>query len=512
MSLIHANIPVFLFALVTSLLAWLYGGTIGSVNEKTVPWLMVFLLEGMLCFPQLRAGETSYVARERVWRSMRSDPLVWLVVAFLILLAIPFLNVALCPICDAALIGEGRDAAPLAPFLPFCVNPHHHLNVYLWFLPALTTMLAVKHALTKGGKRLFLEMIVWNGALLAVLGFVQQITNATGPLWAKLPAGETSGCFFSSFGYPNMAGDYFAVVFCLSVAVWMWRLASVRAEYDGAEEGRKPPAHKMFWMKHYPLIPAVLTFFAALNTLSRAGILLASSAAVVLFSHASVITLSRMKKAARVRAGAFCALSLVLIAVAASIFLPEDIRREVDTLDSKEVLDRVTGRQEWHASTAVEIFKDNMLFGCGGWGYQHFSPTKILDKDGYPRRVWGSGSANVHNDYLQFLAEHGAVGLLMLAAIVGFLVAPIASSWKRLSKTARFLPAKRQPPPPQSFFAFPSAAFATLVAALLPLIHAFGDCPLRSPAILTLFFTTLAATGGFLPRDTPQASEGSEKN
>lgn len=512
MSFIHANIAAILIALVTGALAWLYGGTIGSVNLKVVPWLTALLFEGMLCFPQRRSGETSYMARERVWHAMKRDPLTWTTVGFLVLLCIPFVNDALCPICDAAAIGEGKDPGPLVTFLPFCVNLRHHLNVFLWFLPALTAMLAVRHSLTKAGKRLLLEMLVWNGALLGVLGFVQQVAGAPGPLWAD-PEGGPAGHFFSTFGYPNMAGDYFAVVFCLAVALWMWRVNEVRAEYEGADEGRKVSAHTMFWKKHHLLIPAFVSFYAALNTLSRAGILLASVSAAVLFTHAGVMTLHRMKKAQRVKAGAFCGLVLVLIAVAASVFMPEEIKKEVDTLGSQEVLDRVTGRQEWHSRVAIEIFKDNKLFGCGGWGYQHFSPTKLLDKDGYPRRNWGAGSANVHNDYLQFLAEHGAVGFGLLVVIVVFLLLPVARTWRRMSKTARFLPAKRQPPPPQSFFALPGPAFAVLVAAAIPLVHAFGDCPLRSPAILTLFFVTLAAVGGFLPRDAaPSASAGDEES
>jgi O-antigen ligase len=260
----------------------------------------------------------------------------------------------------------------------------------------------------------------------------------------------------------------------------------------------------MFWMKHYPAIPTVICFYAALNTLSRAGILLASVSAMLLFLHAGVVTLARLNKAARVRTGAFCALVLVLIAVAASVFMPEEIKKEVDTLQTREVLNRMTGRQEWHARVAIDLFKEHPLFGCGGWGYQHFSPTKVLDKDGYPQRVWGRGSANVHNDYLQFLAEHGLVVFLLLVGAVVLLVLPVARTWQRLSKAARFLPARTRPPSPQSLFALPGPAFAVLTAAAVPLVHAFGDCPLRSPAVLTLFFTSLAAVGGFLPREAAE--------
>ena len=46
----------------------------------------------------------------------------------------------------------------------------------------------------------------------------------------------------------------------------------------------------------------------------------------------------------------------------------------------------------------------------------------------------------------------------------------------------------------------PAPAFCILVAVTSTLIHSFGDCPLRSPAILTLFFVSLAAIPGFLPK------------
>ena len=44
------------------------------------------------------------------------------------------------------------------------------------------------------------------------------------------------------------------------------------------------------------------------------------------------------------------------------------------------------------------------------------------------------------------------------------------------------------------------AAEMILAGATATFIHGFGDCPLRSPAVLSLFFIELAAMDGFLPR------------
>jgi hypothetical protein len=52
---------------------------------------------------------------------------------------------------------------------------------------------------------------------------------------------------------------------------------------------------------------------------------------------------------------------------------------------------------------------------------------------------------------------------------------------------------------PNSIFIFPAGALFILLGIGSTLVHAFFDCPLRSPAILALFFTSLAAIEGFLP-------------
>ena len=45
-------------------------------------------------------------------------------------------------------------------------------------------------------------------------------------------------------------------------------------------------------------------------------------------------------------------------------------------------------------------------------------------------------------------------------------------------------------------------AFTGLAGAVAIGVHAFGDCPLRSPAVLSLLFVSLAAVPGFLPRSS----------
>ena len=111
------------------------------------------------------------------------------------------------------------------------------------------------------------------------------------------------------------------------------------------------------------------------------------------------------------------------------------------------------------------------------------------------------GGMNVHNDCLQFLAEHGLVGFGTLVAIVVMLVWPIGRTWRRLAREARFIKPKDPLAKPVQIFVLPAGAFCLLIAAIAARVHSFCDCPLRSPAVLALFFVMLAALPGFMPNE-----------
>ena len=508
MSFVYENCAAIIFAAVVGILAWVFGGTCDEKMLHVTPWIWLVLVETMLFFPQRHKGESLYEARERVWANLRGDPLTWVSVAFLVFLCIPFVNAGLCPSCDAWEIAAGASAEPPVGFLPFCVNRLHHLSVVLWYLPALSAMIAVRHALTKKGKRLFLEMIVWNGVALAVFGFVQQVMGAPGPLWGTLEDGKPSPYFFSTFGYSNMGGDYFTMMFGLAVAVWRWRVEEVaREEADLQKEGRSL-GRQLFWRKHYMMIAIVITFIGAMSTLSRAAIMLTTTLAIVFFIHTAVMFLARMRKAARVRAGVYSMIVLILIALLASIFMPKELQKEVSTINTGEVLNRVTGKYDALSRQAMDLWRDHPIFGCGGWGFMHLQETKATEDDFKHGYVGGVGAANVHNDYIQILAEHGIVGLGCFILIVFLLLLPVATAWRTLSVTARFAQKKSERlPPPQSFFALPAPAFCIIMTAIATCVHAFGDCPLRSPAILTMFFVELATIEGFLPHISEHTDE-----
>ena len=507
MYFLYDNAAVMAIAAICGTFAWLYGGTIPSALLPTIPWLTVLLVEMALFFPQRHSGETTTRARARMAAAVMKDPLTWVSIGFLAILAIPFFNKALCPCCDyPAIHFDGMRQAPPYPFLPSCINKMEHLSVYMWFAPALLCAVACKHALLKRGKRTLLELLVWNGLALSLIGLLQRVTGAEGPLW--LSAKGNTAYFFSTFGYPNMGGDYFTTLFAISYALWRWNYARYYGDAPDGDDPKDKAEHKKFWRKHLMLVPTGIFFFSAVMTLSRASILLVCTLAVLLFIHATISFLAGMSKTARVKTIAANIIAIALIAAVGTMFfggpsneegtISDDVAKEVSSLDTMGILDRITGRQQYHTRVAKEIWKKHFLFGCGGWGYKHLCIPEMTDEEF--AKIQTVGGINVHNDYVQFLAEHGTVGFSLLCLIFALLLFPTVRVWKTLIKQAAFSQSGSRPPKPVAVFALPGGAFAILCGVVATMIHALGDCPLRSPAVLSLFFVSLAAVDGFLPR------------
>ena len=547
MDIFFRSIPVLLIFPTLAALTWIRGGTQGDLLVPTVPWLLTLVFEVIICFPQRHYGEDAVQARQRCWRRIGRDPVFFLTLFFLVIvLGIPFLNQGLCPTCDygkilMALEQEGVNTSslsleemlalvddkapnPLVPFAPFCVNLRHHFEVFMWFLPALTAMLAARHALLRPGKRMLVEMLVWNAAALAVFGFVQRATGAkfvmmwdqaeyealiaainkpltdvtTGkPLWGYIVTPDPH--FFATFGYPNMAGSFFMLAFAVSIGVWMTHVMEVESERppDKVEIARQRLLLR-FIRAHYMLIPVTLNFLGALFTYSRMAIVTTLVMAVLAFVYYVLrLLLARVDRARQVKRAAVSFVGAVLLLVVGVVFAPENVLDEISTTGSHEAFNRLTGKNDYQASVALKLVKKYPAFGCGGWGYKHLCLNQMsADEKG---KINSMGPANVHNDYLQFLCEHGFIGFGCLLGIFFCLVVPIFRDWGRLYRASRFLATGIAPSSPRAIYCISPGIFWILVGCFSVALHAVLDAPLRSGAVLGLFFVSLACADGFLP-------------
>jgi hypothetical protein len=489
------NLSVILVFLTLSAFSWLYGGSRADKLLPLIPWLWVFLFEALLFFPQRKEYETTADARSRVTKGLKRDPVLYLSILFLLILIIPFFNQGLCQVCDYPEIVAGADPAPPIPYLPFCVDVEEHFGVCLWFLPMFTALLAARHALIPSGKRLLLEFMVWNASLLALLGFCQASTGAEFPFWEKE---ENPVYFFSTFGYPNMGGSFFLMMFAFSVGLWQHRMIEV--EESPMLEIQKSKSEKFMVRmvcSHYLVIAVALNFFATLFTLCRAAILMLGAVSLLAVLYCLLrLLFARHQRAQKIKKAAFLLGWMVIFAIFIAVFAPKEVTNELNTVNTVETLDRISGKGQYHTRVAGEIFKDYPLFGVGGWGYRHFCMQYMTEEE--MKNIQVVGGINVHNDSLQFLCEHGAVGYLALFFIFIILLVPIFRSWYALYHAARFTKKTQAPPKPLFLYSLPAGTFWVLVGNICVVVHTFADCPLRSAAVLTSFFVSLSCATGFL--------------
>lgn len=483
-SLLLVSAPVLAFA-------WAFGGSRTDVLARVMPWASLACALGTFLLPQHHPGETWGAAVRRSAWGVLKDPFFWVALVFLGYLVVPLFNVSLCPVCDWKAIDAGADPYPPMRYLPFCASPREHAGVLWWFGPALLSALGIRHGLTRSGKRSLLELLAWNGAALALLGFLQHVTGAQFPYWGK-PMRPTQ--FFSVFGYPNMGGAYFTLMYSLSLGIWCSQMGD--AEASPLDQGGHP-----FLRAHYPFVAVALSLAAVLATLCRAAIVLsvALTAAFFIYVVLRAFVGNDWRRARRFRS-AVVAISLMLgLFGAIYVYAPPEVGRELGTVNPLAVADRVSGKAQYHTRVATAIMRDFPLFGVGGWGYRHFSQAYMTPEELKHQQV--VGGANVHNDYLQFLAEHGLVGFSLLVACVWLLALPTGREWKRRAAKALAAERSNMGSSTLTLFAVSPPIVWTFLGCVAVLVHAFGDCPFRSAAVLAAFLAILPASFGFMPRE-----------
>jgi hypothetical protein len=470
--------------------SWIHGGTRPDLLLPVIPWLTAFVIEMFLVFPQARSTETLSEARQRVCYHLMRDPLLYFSIALTVLLVIPLFNVAGEPMFNQA-TNAWVNPKPPFPWLPSCVAADEHASLLLWFPPVLASALAVKHGLLKRGKRLLLALLCWNGAALSAFGFLQRATGATSVFWGP----EKFSDFFSTFGYPNIAGAFFTLLFAISFGMWFAHISketvgpAVTASLAARDE------KESFWIRHQMLVPVALNFSGAIATLSRAAILLTIVALFVLGVYMIFGMWQKADASGKVKIVFSLLAVLLCIGLGMTVFGSSGLHRELSTITPTAIFDRVSGRGQYHARVARQIFNDHPAFGVGGWGYPYYQVEYMTPEELKSMQV--VGGANVHNDTLQFLAEQGwtGFGLMLLCAF-----SVIIPAWIPIVRCCRLSFKTGQPvPSPRVIYCLPPEVIAILVGTCATVVHSMGDLPFRDPAVLFVWLCAIAVIPGFIP-------------
>lgn len=471
--------------------SWIHGGTRADLLLPVIPWLALLVLQWLVVYPQAKSTETLVEARLRVWRALARDPLLYAALLLVVFLTIPLFNVARPPAYDAA-AQTWHNFSPPVGWLPACTDPWQHAVLLLWFPPVLVAALAVRHGLLKKSKRLLLEAICWNGAALALLGFLQIYTGTNKVLWLT----PMERYFFSVFGYPNFAGAFFTLTAALAAGLWFFdATVGLRASWASSSGALEEDS----WLyTNRMAFPAVLGFVAAGASLSRAAIFLGFAVLFVLVVYMVAFVWSRVGTTARVTILSSLFAACMIVMASFAIFKWQSFREEARKITFTAVVERVTGKAYYHARVAKAILRDHPVFGVGGWGYGQYQLEYLTAADRVQLQI--DGGVNVHNDSLQFLAEHGYVGYGVILACAALLVFPVFWQVLRL-----FRPEGGDWGGGKAFASvgwlqrIPIPVVAVAVGCFATVCHSFGDLPFRAPSVMIVWVLAWCAVPGWIP-------------
>lgn len=549
-----------LVALMLTLFAWLGGGVVAPWLRPWAPWLTLLTVEMALLVPEQRRTESLFDARRRVWQGLVRDPLMWLSVALCLYLVIQWLNACtflewdakaqtwqiLSPAFewlrnpdamawlaspDAKVSPEGVRfwAEPPFGWLPWSLRSDEARAVLDWFPPTLVAAVAVRHALLGRSKRRMMTFVCAMTSVLAVAGIIQFIVGGEFLYWGL----KSNAFFFATFGYPNHAACFFPAVMALSVGMMLWAsehrehtrmppwaygLSAVLCGISGILSGSRagllftlaitaatavyvPLRYFGSWPARLRVLVPTLLLATAVGVVGTAGFRVYATRANDARRAAIAEATTDEDRAAAARMPQFAPLPAL-----------DAVIREIDTTDWAALIAHpMLMRSGYQGILALRQHAAHPWYGTGAWSFRWLNATYI-DVEDPEERTWlrsrmGVGQANVHNDTLQFLAEHGWVGFGLMLGCVAALVLPFLK--------ALFTSPARTVSDAQADRCWVNrlnvaCLFIFLSTALIAL-HSFIDLVFRSPACMMLYALMLVCAPAFVvgvrPAAAPQPQE-----
>jgi O-antigen ligase len=317
--------------------------------------------------------------------------------------------------------------------------------------------------------QVLLVAIAINGVALAVVAILQRLTESDRLLffWSA-----PTPYFVASFIYKNHAGAYLNLILALCLGLAWWH--ADRAEQRMA---KSHPGLLFLFLAVFVAVALLFTYAVAATALGVAFVLTVAIGYVTLrIFHAKHGGSSR---SATLLTGGLCAVFLGLCAYSLNI---EKVSRKFGRVSDEEYTSSITYRQLATKAT-FDMGRDELWLGHGIGGYRYVFPRF---QQAYPeiftsrkRRLYWE---HAHNDYVEYFAESGVLGLGLLAlgsvfVIVGLRRAGVFS----------------QPP-------------GLIVAGgpLLVVVYAAADFPTHNPAVLTTACAILVLTTRWVGLDRPK--------
>ncbi|MFC1462254.1 O-antigen ligase family protein [Verrucomicrobiota bacterium] len=441
---------------------WILGGT-QVAAQGPLPWLgaaamLAAIIARAAYEKQRRSRPWSRALRRSIAALFRTSAL-YPGLLFLVLLVIQWANAGreLSYDIDAF---KWYYKPPPVPWLPSAIAREDAAEMLRWFFPAGCAALAVQLAIVRKRTARFLY-----GGIVALTALLAFLSTAQFVFARYLGVGmePARSYFVSSFGYPNHAGIFFNLVFCLGVGLLLESVFRSGAKRRGA--------------KVLLGMGVVLCFVGATVSLSRAALVLSWALALATAIYAFAVDWRTLSDGEKFSKGMFlfglaCVVFFVVHGTGRDIirreFLDgaslkpwEDVSLQNIAADPERYRKAVEASDSRCLTIGMDIWRDHVWLGAGGWAQSHLAALYIPSEEWHWARL--PGKANTHSDPVQFLGEFGVVGFGLMLFFWGCLIVPVFMREKTLMQ--------------------PMPLFCTLGVHIV-LVYSFVDLPLRCPAVL----------------------------
>ncbi len=448
--------------------SWARGGS-APAYFWALPWLSLFVIEIIFAMPPRTRGDSLGEAIGSLLKKILKDPVFYLGTALSVYMLIQWLNGPMELVYNE-MDSRWEYTDPPVKGLPFCVNREEASHTLIWFSTLLPALLAIRHCIGPKLKYLLLKILVINSALLSILGLLHIMSASDKLFWYR----DMPVYFFSTFGYPNHAGSFFVLMTAVNMGLLFRNCMN-----------RDTSNHPIFWA-----IMLIINIAGVLGSLSRAAIVLLA----ILLVFSLIYGVYILRDCVNKKVMTIVAMLTILASGFAFVKISSkgDLLKEIQSLDVDAFKTVYVTDRAFLKDAAIDIWKDYPWTGVGSWGFRRYVGL-YADKSEW-KLLESKGKANVHNDPVQFLCEHGMIGAgIMLALTVSLFVSLII----RLTQMTREVEpvAGIRLSWMKSLSPVVVLSLAGLIAVL---VHSTIDLPFRSAAIIYTWFFVLACLPGFV--------------
>jgi len=362
-----------------------------SETATVLLWLSLPAFSWAILSPSLRSGEALHNARQRVMKSVRSDPLFWTSLGLVLLTGVRALNGGISLVYDAE-VAKWSLSKPVLEILPGSVEGAGRLPFSV-MVAVTALLLGCRHSLGPSARMAFLMLSSTFAGMAAVLSILVG-ANGCEVIRSAITCSEVSSFYVGVAYYLHLLGGTVALLAAFE-RKWNWMMPLFGLAIGGTAAAG------------YLFSPVIVTVVFA-------------SAEVLLLLYVVIFAMKTLAASGEFKLLVVSGLSLVLGGLLVMTLEPDVTMSRVALIKAMEFLpDSFVSVRKALSDVALRSWLSNLWLGTGlgsfPYAFRFYAETTDW-------QLVRAGAQSVPNGWWFLLAERGIVGAMIIGLPVGFLV------------------------------------------------------------------------------------------